>query len=188
MDIVTLLVIASALSMDALSVSIANGIIIPSLKLQQAMLISFSFGFFQSIMPVIGWFVGKTFAEYIQKYDHWIAFALLASVGLKMIHEAYTQSDENTCKNCLQPKILLLMSLATSIDALAIGISFSILKTDILFPAIIIGLVTFLICLAGITIAHKIGSFFGKKMEYAGGIILIAIGIKIVIEHICLCI
>ncbi|HRX14783.1 MAG TPA: manganese efflux pump MntP family protein [Spirochaetota bacterium] len=188
MDIFTLLIIASALSIDALSVSIANGIIIPQLKTRQAIYISFSFGFFQSIMPVIGWFVGKTFAEYIQVYDHWIAFALLSSVGIKMIHEAYTQSENKTCKNCLQPKILLLMSLATSIDALAIGISFSILKTDILFPAIVIGVVTFINCFAGITIAHKIGSFFGKKMEYAGGIILIAIGVKIVIEHICLCI
>lgn len=183
MSILSLIGIAIALSLDALTVSMANGCMIYELKHKQAFIISFSFGLFQAIMPLIGWGTGTLFTVYIKQYDHWVAFILLSGVSLKMLHEAYTAPD-GSVKSCLDPRVLIIMSIATSIDALAIGISFSVLHIAIIKPIIIIGVITFFICLGGIYIANRLGNILGKRFEYAGAFILFIIGSKILIEHL----
>ena len=167
--------------MDALAVSVINGFIIKKLKIRQAFRIAFSFGFFQALMPVIGWAAGLSFRKYIQHIDHWVAFLLLCFVGGKMIYESLNCSEAK--RDCLQFPALFMLSIATSIDALAVGLSFSFLQVEIIIPAIIIGAVTFIICLIGVYIGDKIGRFVGNKLKLIGGLILIIIGIKIIIEH-----
>jgi putative Mn2+ efflux pump MntP len=182
MNFITVFGIGIGLSMDALAVSVTNGCIIRKLKIHHALRIAFSFGFFQALMPVIGWGAGLSFKKYIQPIDHWIAFALLGFIGGKMIYESIACNEK--IKDCLHYPTLFLLSVATSIDALAVGLSFSFLKVAIITPAIIIGLTTFIMCLIGIYVGNKIGHFFENKLALAGGVILISIGIKILIEHI----
>ncbi len=183
MDIITISVIATALSMDALTVSVVNGLIIKELKLKHAVLISSSFALFQGIMPLAGWFSGLTFRKQIESYSHWVAFVLLLIIGTKMIYESYTCEDNRTCKSCLDPKVLLIMSIATSMDALAVGITFSLLEMDIVFPVLIISGITFFICFTGIIAANRFSNVCEKKFERFGGVMLIGIGLKIVIEN-----
>lgn len=180
MNFITIIGIGIGLSMDALAVSVINGFVIKKLKIRHAFRIAFSFGFFQGAMPVIGWVAGLSFRKYIQDIDHWVAFSLLCIVGGKMIYESINCSEEK--KDCLQFPALLLLSIAT--DALVVGLSFSFLQVDIIIPAIIIGVVTFIICLIGIYLGDRIGRFVGNKLELIGGLILIIISIKIVIEHL----
>jgi len=184
MSIITILFIAVALSMDSFAVSISNGISLRKLNLKNIVAISFSLAFFQAIMPLIGWFAGVGASQYIEDYDHWVAFALLAVIGGKMIYEGF-DNDSDEEKN-MELKVLTIIgqSIATSIDALAVGISFAILNIDIISPILIIGLVTFIFSITGLYIGKAIGNKFSKKVEIIGGIVLIAIGIKIVIEHI----
>jgi putative Mn2+ efflux pump MntP len=182
MNFITILGIGIGLSMDALAVSVINGFVIKKLKIRHALRIAFSFGFFQGLMPVIGWAAGLSFRKYIQSFDHWIAFSLLCLVGGKMIYGSITCKGEK--KDCLQFMALLALSIATSIDALAVGLSFSFLQVEIIIPALIIGAVTFIICFIGIYTGDKIGRFIGNKLELIGGFILIIIGIKILIEHL----
>ena len=187
MNIVYILGIAFALSIDALAVSVIHGVTAKNLKFREAFVIAFSFGSFQAIMPCIGWSTGLLFKERIESIDHWIAFVLLALIGSKMIYESLFEKKEKEDqyeKNKLNIATLLTLSVATSIDALAVGLSFSIIDIKIFFPAIIIGSVTFLVCLTGVYIGDKIGSMFEKKLEFAGGIVLIFIGLKILISHI----
>lgn len=184
MDFLFIFGTAIALSMDALSVSVINGFTIKKLHFQHAFRIAFSFGLFQALMPLIGWAAGRTFSVYIEKYDHWVAFLLLLFIGSKMIFESFSMDEECDSKSCLHLPTLLLLSIATSIDALAVGLSFAFLRISIIQPVLIIGLVTFVICLCGVYIGNKIGHFFEKKLELAGGIILILIGLKILIEHL----
>ncbi|MBN1501138.1 MAG: manganese efflux pump [Spirochaetes bacterium] len=190
MNLVNILFIAVGLSMDAFAVSVTNGIIIEKIKIRHALLIAVSFGVFQAVMPVIGWAGGLAFRRYIESVDHWIAFILLVYIGIKMILESRKTDpdDRKVCmeKSCLNPRVLILMSIATSIDALAVGITFSILKVEILSPVIIIGLITFVICFSGIYLGKKVGHFFEKKVDIFGGLILILIGIKILLEHLVL--
>lgn len=177
--------LAAGLAMDALAVSIVQGCVIKDFKHCHAFLIAGSFGLFQALMPVIGWAAGLTFSAYIQNYDHWVVFALLCFVGVKMIWEAFRIKD--ACeeeKNCLHLPTLLLLSLATSLDALAVGITFSMLSVTILRPVIIIGGITFIICLAGVYMGNKIGDLFKGKLGIIGGIILIGMGIKILAQHL----
>jgi manganese efflux pump family protein len=182
MNVITIVTIGIGLSMDALAVSIINGFVIKKLQIRHAFRIAFSFGFFQALMPVIGWAAGLSFRKYIQSFDHWIAFSLLFLVGGKMIYESINCREEK--KDCLRFPALLSLSIATSIDALAIGLSFSFLQVEIIIPALIIGAVTFIICFIGIFIGDKIGRFIGNKIELIGGLILIIIGIKILAEHL----
>ena len=182
MNFITIIGIGVGLSMDALAVSVINGFVIKKLKIKHAFKIAFSFGFFQALMPVVGWAAGLSFRKYIQNIDHWVAFSLLCIIGGKMIYESVICREEK--KDCLQFSALLTLSIATSIDALAVGLSFSFLQVEIIVPAIIIGVVTFIICLIGIYVGDKIGRFIGNKLELIGGLILIIIGIKIVIEHL----
>ena len=183
MDLIFLIGIAVGLSMDALAVSTANGAMVSHMRFSQALRIAFFFGLFQGLMPLIGWAAGLTFRVYIQDLDHWIAFALLLFIGLRMIWESRSKTHDQV-RNCLHFPTLLMMSVATSIDALAVGISFAMLDTNIWMPVVIIGGITFIICMIGIRIGKSVGPLFGKRVELIGGIILISIGIKILIEHL----
>ena len=185
MDFLTLIGIAIGLSMDALAVSVANGFMIKQLRLRHAFRIAFFFGFFQALMPLIGWAAGITFSQYIKTFDHWIAFGLLILVGGRMIWESVSSSQKDAvAKNCLHFPTLLMLSIATSIDALAVGVSFAFLDITIWLPILVIGLITFVICFIGVNIGSKLGPIFGNKLGIIGGLVLIGIGIKILIEHL----
>lgn len=184
MNTLSILFIAIGLAMDAFAVSISSGITINRLKLRHAILIASFFGTFQAVMPIIGWLGGSSIASYIEKFDHWIAFILLLFIGSKMIYEAYKIEEADENRDPLNIYILFLMSIATSIDALAVGLSFAILKVTVIYPAMIIGIVTFFMSLAGVYIGERFGHLFEKKMEIAGGIILILIGTKILLQHL----
>ncbi|MBN1409509.1 MAG: manganese efflux pump [Spirochaetales bacterium] len=189
MDFLYIFAVAIGLSMDAFAVSVNNGFLIKDLKLKHSLRISFSFGLFQAVMPVLGWLCGVSLLGLIQKIDHWIAFVLLAGIGTKMIVESIknrkaSKARECETKNCTHFPTLILMSIATSVDALAIGLTFGVLDVPFLVPVIIIGIVTFAVCLAGIYLGNKVGHLFENKLEIIGGIILILIGIKILIEHL----
>lgn len=201
MDILSIILIAIGLSMDAFAVSVTNGIIIKDLKIGHALKIGLYFGVFQALMPLAGWFAGSQFKDYITSFDHWIAFGLLAFIGGKMIWEAFGEGNkelenaegmsevaistqETVYENPLKMGRLLLLAVATSIDALAVGVSFAFLSVSIIWSAALIGLITFVICVAGVFIGNKFGGLLKKRAEIAGGLILICIGLKIIIEHI----
>ena len=179
MDAATILLIAVGLAMDAFAVSTAHGMTIQNRKVATGLVMAGSFGAFQAFMPVIGWLAGLTFIELIASFDHWVAFGLLALIGGKMIYGA---KEEKEAK--LTVPVLLVLSVATSIDALAVGLSFSLLRVSIITPVITIGLVTFLLAFAGFSFGNKLGKFFERKVQAIGGIFLIAIGIKILLEHL----
>jgi putative Mn2+ efflux pump MntP len=184
LDVITIIGIAIGLSMDALAVSVANGFSIKELKIRHAVRIAFFFGFFQAIMPLVGWTAGITIRSYIQEYDHWIAFGLLLLIGMKMIWESRSFNTNDDRKNCLHFPTLLVLSIATSIDALAVGISFAMLELKILVPVIIIGAITFVNCFIGAQIGNRVGNLIENKLEIIGGVVLIVIGTKILIEHL----
>ncbi len=183
MEFISILVIAIALAMDAFAISISSGITIDKVKLKHAIKISSFFGLFQGVMPIIGWLGGLNLRDIISEIDHWIAFGLLSIIGCKMIYESIGDNKENEI-NPLNIQVLLILSIATSIDALAVGLSFAILDVDIIFPSIVIGIVTFLVSFFGVYLGEKFGHLFEKKAKLAGGIILIFIGIRILIEHL----
>jgi len=184
MELLTILLIAIGLSMDAFAVSITSGMAIKTLKIRHILRIALLFGLFQAVMPVIGWLAGMQIRRWIAAFDHWIAFMLLAFIGGKMILEATILESEKESSDPLHFGTLFVLAVATSIDALAVGLSFSFLNVLIAAPAIIIGVVTFAISFAGVAIGHAFGSFFQKKIEIVGGLILIAIGVKILVEHL----
>lgn len=183
MDIVSIIFIAVGLAMDAFAVSITSGIAIRKLKVNHAVRIALFFGSFQAIMPVLGWLSGLTLKGFISSVDHWIAFGLLSFIGCKMIYESF-KVEEGDRTSPLNIGILLILSIATSIDALAIGISFAFLGISIVTPVIVIGAITFVLSLSGVFIGNKFGHLFEKKVEVLGGLILISIGIKILLEHL----
>ncbi len=183
MDLFTILFIALGLSMDSLAVSIASGIALKKFLLWNTIKISFFFALFQGLMPVIGWYIGTGFKEYITELDHWIAFGLLVFLGLKLIHEGRKHEDDKKEFNPCKLTIILILALATSVDALAVGISFAFLDVDIFFPSLIIGIVTFIFSFAGVVLGVKFGRKYDFKIELIGGLILIAIGTKILLEH-----
>ena len=182
-DIATILLIAVSLAMDAFAVSIAHGMTIKNRRVATGLAMAGSFGFFQAFMPVLGWLAGLTFIELIASFDHWVAFGLLAFIGGKMIYSARTIAEEEKEAKLTVP-VLLLLSVATSIDALAVGLSFSLLQVSIIAPVIAIGVVAFLLSFAGFNFGNKLGKFFERKVQVVGGIVLIAIGIKILLEHL----
>ena len=184
MNTLTIILIAVGLAMDAFAVSITCGISMVKLRLRSALRISLAFGSFQAIMPIVGFLAGLSIRGLIQSFDHWIAFSLLAFIGCKMIYESLFMDSDEKKMDVDDLLTLLGLSIATSIDALAVGISLSLLKVDILSPAIIIGIITFLISFAGTVIGTRFGHLFEKKMEIAGGLILIGIGFKILFEHL----
>jgi len=172
-----------ALSMDAFAVSITKGITLKKINLSIATKIAFSFGLFQAIMPLIGWLFGMNFELYIRSIDHWIAVILLSFLGIKMIMEAINDDNENDNTTYLNNKELIVLSIATSIDALAIGVTFAFLNIDIIPVCISIGVITFLVCFIGVLIGKKIGSLFKNYAQIVGGIILVLIGLNILNEH-----
>lgn len=184
MDGIVTVCIAFGLAMDAFAVSIASGITIKHLKIRNALTIATWFGSFQAFMPLIGWLAGLSLRTFISGVDHWIAFGLLNGIGLKMIYESCKVESIERQMNPLNVFVLLVLSVATSIDALAVGLSLSFLKIAIAVPAIVIGTVTFLLTLLGVFVGNRFGHFFEKKIEILGGLILIGIGIKILIEHL----
>ena len=186
MDFFSTFVIAVGLAMDAFAVSIASGVTIQRMAHRQAATIALSFGLFQGIMPIIGWFSGVGFRSYIAAFEHWLAFGLLVAIGAKMIYESFHLEEDAQDAFSMTGGRLLLLSIATSIDALTIGVSFSFLHADIYLPALMIGVVTFILSYGGIIIGSTFGHLFEKKIEIIGGVILILIGFKILFEHIAL--
>lgn len=181
-----LFLIAVGLSMDAFAVSICKGLKMQRFNVRHAGVIALAFGGFQALMPVIGWFLGKQFESYITGIDHWIAFALLAVIGGKMAVESFKKEEEDSSKENekLDVKELLVLAVATSIDALAVGITFAFLQVSIAPAVSLIGVITFVLSALGVFIGHKFGAKFKSKAELAGGIILILIGLKILLEHL----
>ena len=186
MDILTIIVIAIGLAMDAFAVSIATGATYKKSKSYHAFRIAFAFGGFQAIMPILGWLAGLTLREVIRDYDHWVAFILLAFIGGKMIYESFKIKDAQKKTDALSTAVLLVLALATSIDALVIGITFSFLLAGslLIIAVIIIGLITFVLSYAGFYIGKSFGHFFETSIEAIGGLILIGIGVKILLEHL----
>lgn len=189
MNLFNLIFIGIGLSMDAFAVSVCKGLCQRKMDWKKASIIALFFGFFQAFMPILGYILGSRFAIYIESYSHWIAFALLAFIGIHMIKESteITQEEEIYCdiegKLELGLKNLLMLSIATSIDALAVGVSFALLNTSILIPSSIIGTITFIVSILGVFIGYKCGSALKSKAEILGGSILILIGLKILIEN-----
>lgn len=183
MDTLSLLLIALGLSMDAFAVSVTTGGIITCNHMRNALRMAFYFGLFQAVMPLAGWFGAGQLRAYIVTIDHWIAFALLVFIGGKMIVGAVRGSDDKMICEPLTTGILFMLAVATSIDALAVGISFACLNIAIVTPVIVIGLVTFMVSLLGFRIGVRMGHFFENRIEIAGGIILIMIGVRILVEH-----
>jgi len=179
---ISVILIGLSLSLDAFAVSISAGVSIKDLKTFHAVRACLFFGFFQFAMPVAGWYLGTAFAVYIRAFDHWIAFGLLAFVGGKMIWETFHDSDSAADIRALP--CLLTLSIATSIDALAVGLSFSILGQGIWLSAALIGGITFAVCLIGFEFGRRIGALLKKWAGVAGGLILIGIGVKILMEHL----
>ena len=193
MDIWTLLLMSAGLAMDAFAVSVSSGIVLCHTCWRQTVRISGSFGFFQGLMPLIGYTIARTFADKISAFDHWVAFGLLAFIGGKMLWEVFRGGEEDLPGgDPCSWKNLLVMSLATSIDALAVGASLAVMpRTGLLIHSwgyliccLVIAVVTFVICFAGVKIGCRTGNFFGRKAEVIGGIVLILIGVKILLEHL----
>lgn len=183
----TVLLIAVGLAMDAFAVSLATGCgLKEKIRPGHVFRMAGAFGFFQALMPVIGWLGGVTLADALSKVDHWIAFGLLAFIGIKMIVEGVRGDDCDAPprKDPTRGVVLLLLAVATSIDSLAVGLSFGLTKSPIVIPALIIGVVCAAFSSAGLLFGRKLGCAFGKKMEIAGGVILVLIGVKIAAEHL----
>lgn len=183
MELTELFLIAVGLSMDAFAVAICKGLSIQSLKYKHALITGLFFGGFQALMPLAGFFLGTQFKDYIIPVDHWIAFFLLSIIGVNMIRESRNEHCENV-GNVFSLKSMTVLSVATSIDALAVGITFAFLRVDILPAVSFIGIITFVLSAAGVKIGNIFGTKFKSRAEFAGGIILIGMGIKILIEHL----
>lgn len=187
MGSITLLFTSLGLSMDACAVSISNGMCYGNIHRKQILSTAAAFGFFQAFMPVLGFFIGSSFSQAISSLDHWIALILLGFIGGRMVIEAVKEFKEGeaclTSSKDLTPKTLLVQAVATSIDALAVGVGLAVMKVDILSAALSIGLITFVTSIIGSHLGKKCGTLFKQKAEILGGLILIGIGIKIFIEH-----
>jgi putative Mn2+ efflux pump MntP len=170
--------------MDTFAVSIASGTVSKQVRATQALRMAFFFGGFQLVMPLIGSLAGLTLKKYIAGYDHWAAFGLLAAVGSKMIYESFKIKTSRRNFNFSNIFVLLVLSIATSIDALAVGITLSLITSSIITAVIIIGLITFTLSYLGVFVGQKLGHLFENKIEAIGGLILIGIGVKIVLQHL----
>ena len=179
----TLLILAIALAMDSVAVSIAIGSKYRELSFSKTLSEAGMFGFFQGMMPLAGYVIGVNFAKYVQEFDHWIAFVLLVGLGGKMLYEAYKNEFDEEVTD-LSTKTLISLSIATSIDAMAIGVTFAFLSTDIIRASAVIAFVTFVLCIGAVYIGKKLGSLLESKAEMIGGIVLIGLGFKILFEHL----
>lgn len=182
MSLFELFILAIALSMDAFAVSICKGLSMKKMSWKKAFLAGIYFGGFQAAMPIIGYFLGVQFKELITSVDHWIAFALLVFIGVNMIKESREECEEGN--DCFAVKTMLLLAVATSIDALAVGVTFAFLTVDIIPAVTFIGLITFGFSFVGIKVGNVFGAKYKSKAELAGGVILLLIGLKILLEHL----
>lgn len=182
MSFLELFLTAVGLSMDAFAVAVCKGLAMPKLNWRHAVIIGLYFGFFQAGMPVIGYFLGSSFAGQIEALDHWIAFLLLAGIGGNMIWESRKQDVEPNAS--VSPKAMIPLAIATSIDALAVGVTFGILKTELVLSVSLIGVITFSLSLLGVKLGNCFGAKYKSRSELIGGLILILLGLKILLEHI----
>jgi manganese efflux pump family protein len=185
MDFLSILVIALGLSADCFAVAISGGATQEKFSILKMCRLALIFGFFQGMMTIIGWFLGNTVVDFIASFDHWIAFVLLLVIGCRMIWESFSKDDDKKkVKDITWGLTVFTLAIATSIDALAVGLSLSFLKINILYPAVVIGIVAFILTSVGFWIGKKVSSLLGKRAQLAGGIILILIGIRILLEHL----
>ncbi len=185
MELLTLIGIAVGLAMDAFAVSIAVGLTLRQVSLRQTFRLAYHFGLFQALMPIVGWLAGRSIERWIAPVDHWVAFGLLAAIGGKMMYEALTgDAEERAAKDPTRGASLVVLSVATSIDALAVGLSLAVLGVDIWYPALVIGLVALTFTAVGLHLGKRFGALLGRRMEIVGGVILIAIGLRVLVEHL----
>lgn len=183
MGIIELLILSIGLGMDAFAVAICKGISMKKMNWKKACIIGLYFGGFQALMPIIGFFLGSAFENIITNIDHWIAFVLLLIIGGKMIKESFDKKCED-CNDDITFKTMIVLAIATSIDALAIGITFAFFKVNLILAITLIGIITFILSVIGTKIGNRFGNKFEKIAEVIGGIILILLGIKILLEHL----
>ena len=182
-DGLTLIGIAVALAMDAFAVALAAGLTLEKMTGRHLFRLSFHFGLFQGMMPVLGWLAGMSVQKWIAAYDHWIAFALLSFIGLKMIREALKEEEQRNPADPTRGWTLVMLSVATSIDALAVGLTLAMLDVSIWTPSVVIGAVAAAFTMAGMFLGRRIGGAWGPRVEIFGGLVLCAIGLKILLEH-----
>lgn len=183
MNYIEIVLIAVSLAMDSFAVSISSGVIIHRLKFKHVLKIALYMGMFQAFMPLLGWLAGSTMRRYIESYDHWIAFCLLLLLGTKMIFEHF-KSDEQKEFDPTKHFVLVGLAVATSIDALVVGVNFALLGLELLLPVVVIGITAFLFSFVGVFLGDRVGDKFDFKAELIGGIVLIGIGIKILLDHL----
>ena len=183
MGVIELLLLSVGLAMDAFAVSICKGISMKKMNWKKAIIVGLYFGIFQALMPIIGYFLGSTFEDLVTHIDHWIAFALLAIIGGGMIKESFEYDNENK-NDDVSFKIMIVLAIATSIDALAVGITFAFLNVNLLLAVSLIGIITFILSVAGTKIGNRFGDKYESKAELVGGIILVLLGVKILLEHL----
>ena len=184
MSIIEIALIGVGLAMDAFAVSICKGLAMRRMNYKKAIIIAAFFGVFQALMPALGYVLGTTFANKIAAIDHWIAFILLALIGANMIKEALSSDDDECQDDSLRLGDLIMLSIATSIDALAVGITFAFFNVSLLLSVSMIGIITFIICVIGVKVGNVFGEKYKSKAELSGGLILIVMGAKILIDHL----
>lgn len=184
MSLLELFLIAVGLSMDAFAVAVCKGLSMPCLNKKHAVIVGLYFGGFQGLMPLLGYLIGYRFQDAIVAYDHWIAFILLGFIGGNMIKEAFEKEEEDCCDASVAFKDMIVLAIATSIDALAVGVSFAFLNVNIVPAVSFIGIITFTLSIIGVKVGNLFGMKYKSKAELAGGLILIGIGLKILIEHL----
>ena len=188
MGFVELLLVGVGLSMGAFAVSVCKGLCMKRLNMRQALVIALFFGGFQALMPLIGWALGTQFEQFITPVDHWIAFGLLLIIGAKMLWDSFHGDDDEQLSCAVDGRLdlreLTMMAVATSIDALAVGITFAFLRVDIVASVVVIGVTTFALSLVGVAVGHRFGARYEKPATVVGGVVLILIGLKILLEHL----
>ncbi len=184
LDLISILIIAVGLSADCFAVAFSGCIAMKSISKKQVVIASLSFGIFQAFMPLLGWLAGQTVVDYIADYDHWLAFGLLAFIGGKMVWESFRKEEKDCRTDITKWGTLLTLSVATSIDALAVGLTFAFLEVNIAMACGVIGVTAFLISILGFILGKKAGKVLGKRAELIGGLVLIAIGLRILISHL----
>lgn len=182
MNIIDLFLLAVGLSMDAFAVAVCKGLSVKKATLQQCLVTGLYFGGFQAGMPLLGYLVGSRFADYIERFDHWIAFILLGMIGINMLREAREKSEK--LNDSFRPGVMLPMAVATSIDALVVGVSFAFMRVQIGWAVSFIGIITFLLSAMGVKIGNHFGAKYKSGAELLGGIVLIGLGVKILVEHL----
>lgn len=183
MNLIELLLLSIGLAMDAFAVSICKGISMKKMEWKKSCIIGLWFGGFQALMPVIGYFLGTTFESFVTNIDHWIAFILLSFIGINMLKESFCKENEES-ESDMSFKTMLILAIATSIDALAVGITFAFLKVDLILAIFLIGITSFVLSIFGTKVGNKFGNKYEHKAEMIGGIILILLGLKILLEHL----